>query len=63
MAGTIFKKLRGLAAKLWTKQQFLLNRGGLWVDNQETEGLLSKNARPNMYGWLGAVGSRFEGQD
>ena len=44
MAGSIFKKLRGLGAKFWTKQQFLLNRGGLRVDIGKVGGHFRKTS-------------------
>ena len=44
-AGSIFKKLRGLRAKIWTKLQFLLTCDGLRVDYQKAGGLLCKTYR------------------
>jgi hypothetical protein len=39
MAGSIFKKFRGLLAKFWTKLQILLTRGRLQVEKRKAEGL------------------------
>ena len=49
MAGSIFKKLRGLLAKFWAKLQLFLKRDGLRVDYQEIEGLFNIFARPKGY--------------
>ena len=45
MAGSIFKKLRGLLAKNWASVQLVLTCGGLRVDFKEEEGLFSKMSR------------------
>ena len=58
MAGSISKEFRGLGVNFWTKLQFLLNRGGLRVDNKKTEGLFNKSARRT-----GTFGSRPLGRD
>jgi hypothetical protein len=43
--------------------EFLLNRGGLRVDFKETQGLYNKNASPNGYLLIWAVGSRSDDLD
>ena len=63
MAGSIFKKLRGLFAKFWAKLQIFLKREGLRVHFQERRGLFSKCDRPKGYGWISAVGSGSDGPD
>jgi hypothetical protein len=43
--------------------EFLLNRGGLRVDSQETQGLFNKTARPKGYLLIWTVGSRSDDSD
>jgi hypothetical protein len=43
--------------------EFLLNRGGLQVNFKETQGLFNKNAGPNWYFLIWAVGSRSDDSD
>ena len=52
MAGSIFKKLRGLLAKFWAKLQIVLHYYGPRVDNYKLQGLLSKTAAANRYAWM-----------
>ena len=49
MAGSISRKPRGVHAKFWADLELILKAHGPRVDSQETEGLLSKNARPKGY--------------
>ena len=61
MAGSIFKKLRGLLAKFWTKLQLFLKRDGLRVDIKKDGGFFNKKSRPKWYLQIGTVGSRSNG--
>ena len=63
MAGSIFKKLRGLLAKFWAKLQIVLHYYGLRVDYQEIEGLFNIFARPKGYWLFWSTGSRSYGAD
>ena len=47
MAGSIFKKLRGLLAKFWAKLQLFLKRDGLRVDIKKDGGFFNKNPGRN----------------
>ena len=47
MAGSIFKKLRGLLAKFWAKLQLFLKRDGLRVDIKKDGGFFNKNLGRN----------------
>ena len=49
MAGSIFKKLRGLLAKFWAKLQLFLKRDGLRVIFGKTQGLLYKFANADRF--------------
>ena len=44
MAGLIFRKVRGLRAKFWTKKEIFLNRLGLRVEYRKLRGLFNKKA-------------------
>ena len=63
MAGSIFRKVRGVLAKFWAYLQLLLNYKGVRVDINKTGGLFRKKDRPNRYPWILAVGSRSDGSD
>ena len=47
MAGSVFKKLRGLLAKFWAKLQLFLKRDGLRVDIKKDGGFFNKNPGQN----------------
>ena len=61
MAGSIFKKLRGLLAKFWAKLQLFLKRDGLRVDIKKDGGFFNKKTRPKRYLQIGTVRSRSDG--
>ena len=48
-AGSKTRKLRGFSARNWAKLELFLNRHGLRVDSEKTQGLFSKSARLNRY--------------
>ena len=48
MAGSIFKKLRGLLAKFWAKLQLFLKRDGLRVDIKKDGGFFNKKIQTEM---------------
>ena len=47
MAGSIFKKLRGLLAKFWAKLQLFLKGDGLRVDIKKDSGFFNKKPGRN----------------
>ena len=52
MAGSIFKKLRGLLVKFWAKLQIVLHYYGLWVESTKVQGLFNKiDRRTGIYAY------------